>query len=182
MKNRNSNKRFILIGIVLILLAAGGAWLFSMQKDKTNADNNWADGVNYGPPTKQEQEAGDEQKQQIVEQEERREQSARQADRPNNKKKVTVIITNAGQYENIIEVRSFVPDHYEDGTCSIILTRSGQTVKKTMPAKKDISSTVCLDPQINRADFPTNGEWQVQVTYESKGATGESDPQNITIR
>lgn len=180
MKNRNLNKRLVIISTTFFLLVAGGASYLYLQND-SDAKSNWVDGINYSPPTEEEQGAGDQARQSAAEREERSKQAEKEAVQTGSKKEVPVVITDAGQYNGVVEVRSFVPEHKEDGTCKIIFQRSGHSFTKDMPAKKDVSSTVCLDPQLSRSSFPSAGDWQVRVIYESKNAVGESEKRKVTI-
>lgn len=182
MKNRNVNKKLLIISISLFLLVTGGAssYLFLRNND-ADTHSNWVDGVNYSPPTEEEQRAGHQAEQSSTNQEERHSQVEKETTQTGDKKNVPVIITDAGQYDDVVEVRSFIPGYTEDGTCKIIFQHGNQSFTKEMPAKKDVSSTICLNPQLNRSNFRSAGEWQVRVIYESVAAAGESETQNVTI-
>jgi hypothetical protein len=176
--DRLRNKKGLLLGLLLIvLLVAGGVPAYNrFFKDKT--DTPPSEGVNYRPPTEEEQDAGDKRKEEIVEEE----QNQQPPPTDGTKKKATVIITDAGQYDGIIEVRSFISNHYQDGTCTITFKQGSHTLTKQTPARKDVSTTICLNPQIKRSEFPTAGTWQVTVTYESKDARGTSETQTLSIK
>lgn len=92
-----------------------------------------------------------------------------------SKKNVRVIITDANQYDNLVEVRSFIPDYYENGTCTITFTQDSQTVSKTTLLTKiyPLLSVLIL---FSRSEFPTAGTWNVTVTYETANAKGVSRP------
>lgn len=132
--------------------------------------------INLGPPTAEEKKAGDTQKEETTKAEERRNQSENQ-----NKQTANVIITDAGLYDATVEVRAFIPDHYQDGTCTITFLKDGTKVEKSTPAYRDASTTVCTNPLFPRSEFKQSGEWRVTVTYTSEGAYGVSQQQSVTI-
>jgi hypothetical protein len=132
--------------------------------------------INYGPPTEEEKRAGDIRKQEID-----TEQKQNDENTSTGKKTVSVIITDAAQYSDKIEVRSFIPNYLQDGTCIITFKKDTQTLTKTTRAYRDISTTICTTPVIKRSEFPVSGDWQVSVSYQSQDAEGVSDLQTITI-
>lgn len=174
-KNKNI-KKYVLVFLAAALLLVGGWFGYKTYKDRSD-NNNWKDGVNYSPPTDEEKAVGDTQKEEV----DRKEESQNKPDDSPDKKSVTVIITDAGQYDGIIEVRSFVPDFFQDGTCTTTFTKGSRTFKKEMPARTDSSTTICMNPLLKRSEFPVPGVWQVKVTYSSKDAQGVSETQNLTI-
>lgn len=147
----------VLIALTILFLENRGT-LHLFNKDVENESSNTADGVNYGPPTKQEQEAGDIKKQQIVDEN-------KEIPDVNN---ATLVITDAEQYDNEIEVRAFVSNVIKDGDCNIKFTSGENEINKQVPAYEDASTTPCIALSIPRNEFPVAGTWQVEVTYTSK--------------
>lgn len=174
MKNKITTKSKIAIILLLLLVSIGG---YVGYRSYANS-NAPTDGINYDPPTEEEKQAGDEQKEEIIKDEEAEEKQT------NNEQKQTasVIITDAGQYDDVIEVRSFIPDHYQDGTCTITFRQGEKTLSKDTPAYKDASTTICTNPLFKRSEFPSGGDWQVTVSYTSKDAAGQSKPQTVTLK
>lgn len=160
-------------GGIFVLEKTGVTNLFSRDNTTTSQETP---GINYNPPTEEEKQAGDKQKDQTLKEEDERND-------PENLNKYTasVIITDAGQYEDIIEVRAFIPDYYQDGSCIITFTQGEQTVTKETPAYRDASTTICTNPLFERSEFPNGGDWQVRVTYKSTGAEGISNPTIVNI-
>lgn len=178
-----SKKSILIIVPLLVLGAAGATYSYVRSADPTKpsiAENEPANtnDINYDPPTEEEQAAGDKRKEEIAKEEQARQESQNQTD----KKEVAVIITDAGQYDDIIEVRSFVPNHYQDGTCSITFSKNSQTIVKKVPARKDVSTTICMNPLVKRTEFPGAGSWQVKVSYDASGAKGASETRTINIK
>lgn len=179
---RSTNKRYlVVVSIVVIIVAAClisakafNWWPFEGKITQTPI----AQTGEFSPPTEEEKSAGDKQKDEIIQ----KEQDRNTSDQPGSgKKNVSVIITDAGQYDNAIEVRAFIPDYYQDGTCTITLTKDSHTVTKTTPAYRDASTTICTNPLFARSEFPVSGDWQVNVKYSSAGADGTSATQKVKV-
>lgn len=177
-KNKKINKKIILIAGVVVLLIRCGIFVYSRSSQDVPVDN-WQDGVNYQPPTEDEKAAGDEKKKEIVEEQDR--QTTQTQQNPTTKNNVNVAITDASQYENIIEVRSFVPSYSQDGTCTLKFTQGSRTFTRTTPGYKDVSSTVCPAVEVPVSEFPNSGEWQVVVSFESTNAKGQSDARIFSV-
>ncbi len=175
MKIKSKSKKSLFIIIILCLAVIAGAsiswWMLS--KDKYQTSNT--DGK-YSPPTDQEQRAGDSQKEQVLEQERARNNTPE----PSNQV-VSVVITDAGQYGDMIEVRSFIPNHYEDGDCIITFTQGNTKIEKTTTAYRDVSTTICKNPLIKRSEFPTSGDWEVTVSYKTNTVRGVSESRIIKV-
>lgn len=166
----------IITGLVGILLYQKGYFL-STQKPAPQSDQREDKKIDLSPPTEQEQAAGDQRKKDIV----ANEQQGALPQPDSQTKTATVIITDAGQYDNVIEVRSFIPDHYQDGTCTITLRQGTQVITKEAPAYRDATTTICTNPMIQRSELPAAGNWQVTVAYASAGANGLSEVKTIKI-
>lgn len=176
-------KRTLLIIGFMVILSAGALYaseklditnFFEKESSTVFSDESF---INLDPPTKEEKQAGDRQKEKNETAEDRRNHSDGQ-----KKQTANVIITDAGQYDDIVEVRAFIPDHYQDGTCTITFTKDALRVEKSTPAYRDASTTVCTNPLFSRSDFNVTGDWQVMVTYDSVDAQGISQQQSVNIR
>jgi hypothetical protein len=179
-KNKYSKKTLIIL-IIVTMLALVGFLLWSQNRSSNKQPtDNWQDGVNYRPPTDQEKAAGDDQKQDIVDEQDRQAQSNQQGSVA-EKQTVSVAITDAGQYDGVVEVRSFVPSYSQDGTCTLSFTQGSRTFNRTTPGYKDVSSTVCPAVEVLVSEFPNSGEWQVVVSFESANAKGKSDPRTFSV-
>lgn len=187
LKIKKPSKKIIIIAASSLLI--GGATLFALEKQqvidlysngsKTEVEPPLPENkVSLDPPSEDEKRAGDEKKDEIVE---NKKDSG--VDDQSASKNVTVIITDAGQYDGIIEVRSFIPDHYQDGTCTITFTKGASKVSKDTPAYRDASTTICTNPLFKKSQFSATGKWQVAVTYKSKDgrANGTSETKTINI-
>lgn len=179
----NPKKRFLIIFVVL-LAGAGSVFAYSRGVNRTNSDPHPPEEtVNYTPPDSEEKQAGDKQKETNVADEEKQAEKPQDTTPALSPKKVSVVITDASQYGSIIEVRSFVSDYYQDGTCTLTFSKGGITFSKQTPAYKDISTTICTNPTINRSEFSSAGDWQVTVSYLSKNKDAQgSKTQVISIK
>lgn len=176
MKHTKHRTRTVIILALILLLAVALSWFF-INRYRDSPDDSAPRGINsvdYSGPTEEERAAGDEQK-------EKNEQTTN-----NNRDTATgqaahVVVTDAGQYDDIIEVRSFIPDFYQDGTCTITFTQGNRTLTKEAPAYRDSSTTICTNPMIKRSEFASPGEWKLTVTYTAPDATGQSEPRTVHI-
>jgi hypothetical protein len=96
-------------------------------------------------------------------------------------KAASVVIVDAAQYGQIVEVRSFVSNHIQEGTCTVRFSKDGRSFSKTTPARPDATTTICLSVEIPRAQFTSTGQWDVFVEYEAAGAKGTSPIQKLEI-
>lgn len=180
MKTKNNSRKALWTTILIILLIIAGIfWFFSAKEDNNNPKTDNDGYINYEPATEEEKEQANNAKQGIVD----RQNGAESADEDseNGKKTATVVITDAGQYENIVEVRSFIPDYYEDGICTIVFSKGSQEIVKETPAYRDATTTTCTNPLFNRSEFFEAGEWSVYVKYDSAGASGKSEISKVMV-
>jgi len=173
-------KKIVAIVLILILAAAGiFVWRHFDSKTSTQGANTGADkGINYSPPTKEEQESGDKVKDQVIK---TQDQDSKPQTTPAN---ATVMITDAAQYGDTVEVRSFISNIYKDGTCTIAFTQGSLNVTKEAPAYQDATTTICTNPVIKRSEFPAAGNWQLTVSYKSTDGTasGTSAIKTVTLK
>lgn len=168
MKKQSTNNK-ILPGLLVILVFISGVFfLVSTQRGATpriGSGGQAQENVNYGPPTEEEQAAGDLQKIENV----------------SNPKVVQsdiaqVAIVDASQYENTIEVRAFISNVLQDGTCVIGFTNNNLHFEKSVPAYADASTTPCVGLEVPLGEFNASGSWSVTVSYTSSDSksTGSS--------
>lgn len=165
--NNYKNWLKILLPTLLIIGALAVFLYIRANQNQTTTDPNTNDlperTINYSPPTEDEKAAGDKQKDETIQQENR--------SIPNT---AQVVIVDAGQYGNIIEVRAFVSNVIANGTCTVTFTKGGSKVIKTVPARADASSTPCVNVEVPRSEFAQTGTWEVTVLFESEKAKGSS--------
>lgn len=138
--------------------------------------------INFNPPTDKEKEAGNEKKDDIAENQTDQEPTT-SAPNQESRKSVKPIITSAGQYEEQIEVRSFVPGIYENtGTCTVTFTQNNSKIERKVEGIQDATTTRCDTVMILREDFPSTGTWTVKVNYSSPSSQGESDVISFEVK
>lgn len=181
-KKIKSYKKLLFLLTVLLIIAVGG--FFAYKHFYQNKNNTV-----YSPPTEVEKKSGDYIKPEVVKRQEQEDaqkkdnsEQTQNNQQPPSSSNATVVITDAGQYDNIIEVRAFVSNRYQDGTCKVTLTKNGLTVSKTTEAYKDATTTICTNPLFNRSEFSQAGDWQVIVEYNSLNYSGKSNPQTVQIK
>ncbi len=163
----------LVIGVGLLVLEKTGVInLYSRDQSSTSDSPKPTNTVNYDPPTEQEQSAGDEQKAKIVE-----EESSASTNKPET---AEVVIVDASQYEDEIEVRAFVANVLEIGTCTYIFKNGASTITKSQSAYPDASTTPCTTLVVPRAEFANPGSWNLTVTFESTTVKG-SKTQEVVI-
>ena len=181
-KRKTNTKKYLLI--LLGLLLAGGLVFAYIQLENIRDSDDTAQEestIDFGPPTEEEQRAGDERKDIIDEQQGSSSNDVGDDQTTNDKKSADVVIVDASQYDNTIEVRAFVSNHVEGGTCSYRFTRGNNTINKSLPAHADASTSICPMLEVDRSEFPSSGDWQLVVSYESANAKGLSDTKTVTI-
>lgn len=161
----------LLVGLLIILEISGTTNFYSRGEPSSETTVQPVNTVNYDPPTEEEKKASDEKKQEIVD------SDNQQTDKPST---AEVIITDASQYEDEIEVRAFVANVIESGTCTYLFELNGEKISKPMPAAADASSTPCMTLTLPRSEFPSSGVWSITVSFESASVKG-SKTQEITI-
>lgn len=97
-----------------------------------------------------------------------------------SKSTVNPRLTFTGQSGGRISIRAIVDAN--NGTCKVIFSKSGQkNVERTAPVGLVTSYYTCQGFDIESAEFPIKGDWQVKVEYFSDSATGVSETKTIGI-
>ncbi len=121
--------------------------------------------INYVPATKEDQEESDNAKN----------NSAARANNQSTPSTANVVITDASQYGQSIEIRALVTNVFAAGTCTITLSQEGNHFSKQVPATKDATTTQCQTISIPRSSFNNPGKWRVVVNYNSDSISGFSE-------
>ena len=171
------NKKLFTIIIILLLI---GLTMFILEKSKitnfyenapevSNTNSNQPI-INLDPPTDEESKSGDDIKEDIIKNEAEQQQNP-----TSDKTKAEVVIVDSTQYDNEIEVRAFVSNIIEDGTCTYEFTNGADKLSETMPATADASSTPCMTLIVPRSEFTKSGTWNLIIRYDNSTATGSSN-------
>lgn len=179
------NKKIIVLIILLTACVAVALAAYITTSGSENVQNNTesdAQEINYAPPTESEKQSGDTIKESVSPKESDESETTDPDNDPATLQPVTPIITSAGQYDDQIEVRAFIPAIFEtDGQCTITFTKGSEIFTQSAAGIADATTTRCDTVVIERSNFPSSGNWQVKVTYESNTSYGESDATTVEI-
>jgi uncharacterized protein YxeA len=170
-------KKKIIIGIVIaaVVLAGAGAFVYYRSQDEKPLYF-----VNYDGPTEEEQAAADEQKEKNNARDDL--ENSYEDDPGTGQREVTVSISDAGQYDDMVEVRAAVSGVYEEGgSCTAVFEQNGQEVRVETVAFRDASTVQCGALDTPRGSFPAGGKWNVRVVYTSGTSQGTSDTRTIEL-
>ena len=167
------NKKFVVISAIIIAIVVtfitlektGVTTIFIKETETAVIDN----GINLSPPTEEERSAGDLQKESIISQEKEN------IEKPSSSKDdVAVVIVDAAQYEEVVEVRAFASNVVEKGICTFTFSNAEYQIINTTPAIEDASTTPCMTLSINRAEFQSSGTWKLIVSYKNQSRSGSA--------
>lgn len=177
---KKSPQKLLLITTLVVLLVVAGALLWRRQNSQNDTvSQTSSNGINLSPATEQEKQDSNAIKEQTYEEEKKSETDNQSGD----KKSVTPVVVDAGQYDNAIEVRSYISGVVEDGgSCTFSFTQGQGKVTKTVTGFADATTTKCPNTSIPRSDFPSSGSWSLVVEYSSSSASGKSSTISIEIK
>ncbi len=166
--------------LALVIISFVAILLFFEITDRTDIFGSTAtevaEEIKYSPPTEEEKNAGDEQKDKIIDNSDKtgiiEQNDATSGSASGGSNNTNVVITDASQYGNEIEVRAFAPNVIEDGTCTFTFTKGSARLEKQTPANADASSTPCVTLTVDRTEFINAGMWELEVAYKSGSYTG----------
>lgn len=165
--------------LVLVVLEVVGATDFYQRTNSTNSLDSQSDNsvdtmepansreINYGPPSESDVTNADKNKENIT-------------DNETTIDKAEVVIVDATQYDNEVEVRAFVPNVIEKGECTFTFMKDSLVVERKTNAFPDASSTPCISLDLTASDFSLKGIWDVAVKYKGT-TTGIQGEANTTI-
>jgi hypothetical protein len=158
--NHNSNRsklKWLIIPIILLILAGGTfvtyKWLNKNESDQ-NSETRPVNTVDYGPPTKAEQ-------QQVAD-------AKKPNSAPDNQNtSVSILISRASQSTptSPIAVRTIISGA-TTGNCEMIFTKGGTTFTKTFEIKSDATTYTC-NGDIEASNFNEAGDWTLTVAVGS---------------
>jgi hypothetical protein len=181
-KQKNVRLILILVGAAILVLALAFTALAYTQKwwPFAQAEDLIIDGVNYGPPTEQEIESSQDAKKNILEEDKASGDGSN--GNSTNLKTANVGVSHSEVIDGNLEVRAFIGNVVESGTCTATLTRTGsETVTKSSRAFVDASTSQCEPILIPVGEFDETGEWTLVVSYKSSTSAGESEKITVSI-
>lgn len=162
----------IVIILVSIVTTAVVAYFFFKNPDTRSNDKNTTpeETIHYSPATDSEKKAANNHKQEIVDKE------TETSNQANNGQVSSLVITDASQYNDAVEVRAYSPSIYEDGgTCTYTFTKNEHTITKTTAAHKDAKTTYCTTLSVPRSEFADSGVWNLEISLVSASGKGTAN-------
>ena len=185
-EKKKSTKKRLLIGLAVVLLVTGIVAVLHVTNIITlpflsnNSNESKDKGINYGPPTEEEKKAGDETKS--------TDQSKPLTATPSanipTKQPVTPIIVTVGQEDDTknVTARGLIPGIFESGgTCTLTLTKGGQSVSGSNPAVVDAQSITCGQLEVDRSKL-SSGTWSAVISYSSGTYEGKSSEAKVEVQ
>lgn len=182
-KNKLITPKKILFLSVIILLVFGGFFGYrhfssksKTDKPATTSQQQQEQKIDLTPPTQEDTEAVNQHKDEIS----KNNQST--SSQNSGQKSVSIVVVDASQYDQQIEVRAFVSGVVENGgTCTYVFTNSTTTLTKQTKAAADATTTRCPTLNISRSEFSA-GNWSVTVSYKSTTAQGTSTAKSFEVK
>lgn len=180
-QRKTSRKTVAAISIaVLLVLALGGYYLWASGK---LGNSNVKNGVDYSPATETDKELNDDIKKSLPTEKETEEADSSEPDTA--KTPVMPVISAWGQPGGTgtdLQVNGYVPEVIEsDGTCTITLTKDGNTATVSKASLQNAQNTSCGQLIIPYAQLST-GTWQAVLSYSSSASAGSSTKTQIEVR
>lgn len=176
-----SHTKTIILGTLAVLILLGAATIAFRQFTKNNQPSAsttrtaTSDGINFDPPTQEEQEAGDKKKEEIS-------KGTDQPSPPPSANGADVLITYGDVYAGNVEVGAYIANIFEDGgTCKLSLKKGTVEHTATSQGVKNVSTTNCPALSIVTNKL-SPGVWAATVTYTSPTISGTSKAKDITVQ
>jgi hypothetical protein len=185
LKRSTNHKKLLIIACVILLLVAipltyvyaFNGNLFGWKKPTIQNTSINKGSTNYGPATPEQQKAGTSAKSGST-----TDTTPSPAPIPgSDKKSVQVTITAANQNGSVLQIRALIGAVENTGTCTLVLSRAGQSsVTKTAGTQALSSTSTCQGFDVPTTELST-GAWQALITYDSPTLTG-SATKSITVQ
>lgn len=179
---RSRKKTIIFILVLVVIAGAASLFIISNKHSTSNVGQNTTNAVgeeklDLSPASESDKQQAEVTKNDIVK---RDEQAAQQ--NTATIKTVSPTITDAGQYDQNVEVRAFISGIFEDGgTCTFTFTKGSQKITKTTSGVKDATTTRCSNLTTPKSEFST-GTWNIVVSYSSSVASGSSSAKTFEVQ
>lgn len=183
---RLSKKNFIAIAVTLSLLLAGGIVYAATRphgdptdpqptsKPSTSKDDATADGVKSS--------AADSPVENVNTAADTKSNTTNNRAQTIDKTKTSVVIVDAAQYGETIEVRAYANEVSASGTCTFTFSKGDATVVRGSASSPSAQTTSCATLTMPVSAFATRGDWSLVVKYASSSSNGESDAKTVTVK
>lgn len=168
----------VAMGLTFVHLEKSGRINLISDKPKSMQD----DGINYSPPTEEEQRVGDETKDKIANSGNHANSQAPD-EQPADKKSVSPVISTWQQDgDGNIRINGFVQGVIEDnGSCEYTLTKDDKRVVQSRSSMINAQDTTCGQIIIDKTELSA-GKWQTTLHYTSPTSEGTSDETIIEVK
>jgi hypothetical protein len=164
------------IAILFIGLEATGVTHVFNQSKANNTGTN-INSVDYGGATDEQKSAGEQIKAESTDP-----TNTKNTNNSSDKKTMSVVITDASQYNNIVEVRSYANEIGANSYCIVQFQKGDVIITKKTDTLTNAVNSSCKTVDVPTSEFTSDGVWVVKITYTSDTATGKSDSINIDIK
>lgn len=165
----------LMLGLLPLLFVL--FFLFNTNDNKITHDKSTSTEVSsdeYSPPTEQEKKSGDLIKTQIDSQPKENNDNPQDQLKKEQKELANIIIVDASQYANEVEIRFFVNKIIEGGSCKVTLSLNDSHIVKELTATTDATTTLCSTLVLPTSELKSTGEWSVLVEYENNTHYGSA--------
>jgi hypothetical protein len=176
-KKKFSRNKIILISVIAAIALLGGtvgAWYVLSGNQQLGVQPGSSDTSN-GAPSAEDVESGQDAKKRESEQGPKTDPTDE-----DGKKKADVRISYVGIVDGNLEIRAFLNNLIEKGTCRANVTRGGVVISRSSTSFTDATTSIC-PPLIIPTEELSSGTWKVVVSYSSANAQGTSDTAEVNI-
>ena len=163
MKTSSKTKIVIIVALAAAIVSAYLLFRPTENSNQSQPDAPAENTINYDPPTEEEKQVANTIKDEVLEQD--------NSTVPNT---AQIVIVDSSQYGDEIEVRAFVANVTQDGTCTVTFAKDGENIVKKVDAFADASTSPCINVIVPRSEFISAGEWTVTVQYANDIITGSA--------
>ena len=166
-KIHTSHKRKVAIGITILVALIAAAGVFAYQYTQTDPESTETTSQGTNQPPSESNATTDSGVKNDSDSEDPADETTNET--PDSPKTVDVVIVDASQYDQVIEVRGYA-DTIAPGTCTYTFKhQSGDSsFTRTSVATVGASTVSCTTVDIKRSDFSQPGTWNIAIDYKSQ--------------
>lgn len=158
----------LLILMVAVIIYVGYVAYFKPADNTSNSDTN------YSAPTQSQVSAGEQTKVNTVENNKASSNSAKtNTTSPASKTPFSTNITTHEVNNGVLQIRNVINGVYSSGSCTLTLSKNGQTVTKTVDIQPLPQSSTCKGFNIPTTEL-SRGTWQAVLKVTISGKSTES--------
>jgi cytoskeletal protein RodZ len=169
LKSKSSKKKIIIIllCVAAVIAIAGSGYAIYKMNQNNQQDQDTAEFKDANPISEESEE-----KQQSYE-EQKKEQGAEHTEDTAPDAPLTVTFTSVEQQDSIVRVRATVDALVSEGTCTLTLTKNGESVTKTAATFVTAHTSTCQGFDIPTSELSA-GTWDVTLEVTKDGRSGRA--------